>query len=129
MDAVMDWITRLSQSSRRANWTARVTERPLNMMRLCLEGATSKADVVREYVSFVNGRSFDWPTSDWDGTAVVQPRLPLRALLDLAVKWGLPLWFRVNLVSSSGRPNRHCHQSIAVSRCVSLSPQSVSPLC
>ncbi|KAH7958150.1 hypothetical protein HPB51_027862 [Rhipicephalus microplus] len=100
IDAVMDWITRLSQSSRRANWTAGVTERPLNMMRLCLEGATSKADAVREYVSFVNGRSFAWPTSDWNETAVVQPRLPLRALLDLAVKWGLPLWFRVNLVSS-----------------------------
>ncbi|KAL3248992.1 hypothetical protein MRX96_056231 [Rhipicephalus microplus] len=70
------------------------------MMRLCLEGATSKADAVREYVSFVNGRSFAWPTSDWNKTAVVQPRLPLRALLDLAVKWGLPLWFRVDLACS-----------------------------
>ncbi|KAH8027337.1 hypothetical protein HPB51_004689 [Rhipicephalus microplus] len=85
---------------RRANWTAGVTKRPLNMMRLCLEGATSKADAVREYVSFVNGRSFAWPTSDWNKTAVVQPRLPLRALLDLAVKWGLPLWFRVDLACS-----------------------------
>ncbi|KAL1479632.1 hypothetical protein MTO96_051699, partial [Rhipicephalus appendiculatus] len=114
MDAVMDWITRLSQSSRRANWTAGVTDRPLNMMRLCLEGATREDDAVREYVSFVGGRSFAWPTSDWNETAVVQPRLPLRALLELAVNWGLPLWFRVDLVPS--------HREDRISVVISPSP-------
>ncbi|KAH7973072.1 hypothetical protein HPB52_021030 [Rhipicephalus sanguineus] len=114
MDAVMDWITRLSQSSRRANWTAGVTGRPLNMMRVCVEGASSEDDALRELVSFVSGRSFSWPTSDWKETAVVQPRLPLRALLELAVRWGLPLWFRVDLVPS--------HREDRISVVISPSP-------
>ncbi|XP_070388608.1 neprilysin-like [Dermacentor albipictus] len=99
MDAIMDWIARLTQSSRRANWTASVSGRPLNMMRECLRSINSKDDV-RELVSFVSGRIFSWPTRDWRETGPLEPWYPLRTLLELAVLWGLPLWFRVDLVPS-----------------------------
>lgn len=100
MDAIMDWIARLTQSSRRADWTASVSGRPLNMMRECVQRTSSKDEAVRELVSFVNGRTFSWPTRDWHETGPVKPWYPLQALLELAVLWGLPLWFRVDLVPS-----------------------------
>ncbi|KAH6925743.1 hypothetical protein HPB50_009419 [Hyalomma asiaticum] len=113
-DAIMDWITRLTQSSRRAKWTARVTGRPLNMMRVCIEGSSSEENAVRQFVSFVEGRTFSWPTVDWQETTLVQPWLPLQALLELAVLWGLPLWFRVDLPAS--------HREDRISLVISPSP-------
>ncbi|KAK8783642.1 hypothetical protein V5799_009994 [Amblyomma americanum] len=107
-EAIADWIEGIMLSSLRVDKTATVLDRPLRMMRDCVERDSDNDDrgPVQELLNFVKGRIFSWPTRDWDEDEVVPSWKPLRALIELAVLWGLPLWFRVDLLPKTMESRR-----------------------
>ncbi|KAK8767466.1 hypothetical protein V5799_005753 [Amblyomma americanum] len=78
------------------------------MVRSCVNKKINSEgyDQVRELVNFVNGRIFSWPTRDWDEEEVVPPWRPLRGLVELAVLWQLPLWFRIDFLPKFQEPRQ-----------------------
>ncbi|KAH7940820.1 hypothetical protein HPB49_006201 [Dermacentor silvarum] len=96
-EVTVDWMETLVRSSPRVHSPSSVLDRPLNMMRKCVEKTGSEDRAIDEFVKFVNGRTFSWPTEEWNDTEVVPSSRALSALVELAVLWGLPLWFRLDV--------------------------------
>ncbi|KAL3248941.1 hypothetical protein MRX96_056273 [Rhipicephalus microplus] len=77
--------------------TVSVLAKAVLAMRTCLDTSTRSDNDIEHLLEFMQGRSFDWPADEKD---VVDPRdytRPLKALVELNVKWALPLWFDIAL--------------------------------
>ncbi|KAH9376039.1 hypothetical protein HPB48_018175 [Haemaphysalis longicornis] len=105
----MNWIGDLAKmSSLRGHDEGVLLNRPLSMMRACLNRSGGEDDAVESLVDFVNSTDFAWPAEGEAELGMLNYSRPLRVILELAVLWALPLWFRVKLlpVNRSARRNR-----------------------
>ncbi|KAH7989027.1 hypothetical protein HPB52_025376 [Rhipicephalus sanguineus] len=75
-------------------------------MRTCLDTSTRNDEDVEHLLEFMQGRSFDWPADESDLVDPTDYARPLKALVELTVKWALPLWFDIELRPSSSGQGR-----------------------
>lgn len=104
---LMNWLVSVERMSLSGSYEkGAVLNRPLTTLRQCID--RSGGDAVESLVAFVNSTDFAWPAEGEAEVAIVTYARPLRAILELAVLWALPLWFRVKLlpVNTSLHRNR-----------------------
>ncbi|KAL1422728.1 hypothetical protein MTO96_003810 [Rhipicephalus appendiculatus] len=75
--------------------------RPLEMTRKCINGDSLSDGELIALVDFMQDKSFAWPTPNDNDTftnaSSKNYTQPLNILLDLAVTWQMPIWFRCHL--------------------------------
>ncbi|KAH7945884.1 hypothetical protein HPB49_016846 [Dermacentor silvarum] len=79
-----------------------VFRRPSEMIRRCLDANSRDDATLNFFVEFLRNKSFAWPTpgetDDFPDANSRNYSQPLKILLDLAVTWAVPIWFRCNLL-------------------------------
>ncbi|KAL1476605.1 hypothetical protein MTO96_036392 [Rhipicephalus appendiculatus] len=100
-ELTLDWMQALVRTSLRVDSSSSsVLDRPLNMLHRCVDDAGNEDLAMEEFVNFVDGRTFAWPTEEWSDAEVIPTSRALMALVELAAVWALPLWFRVDFYPS-----------------------------
>ncbi|XP_075547485.1 uncharacterized protein LOC142581933 [Dermacentor variabilis] len=94
----------------RRHVTRSVFRRPSQMIRRCLDASTRDESTLKFFVDFLRNKSFAWPTPDeadaFPEASSKNYSQPLKILLDLAVTWAMPIWFRCDLVFRRERTGR-----------------------
>ncbi|XP_075547486.1 neprilysin-like [Dermacentor variabilis] len=87
-----------------------IFNRPSEMIRRCLDANSRDDGTLKYFVDFLRDKSFAWPTlGETDAFPDANSRnysQPLKILLDLAVTWAMPVWFRCDLLFRRERSGR-----------------------
>ncbi|KAK8763806.1 hypothetical protein V5799_033591 [Amblyomma americanum] len=102
---VMDWIVNIEDAVATARHESDVMKRPMRLVHSCLNRQGNDKDAVISLIHFVHNKSFAWPTEE-EGSESLGYSRALVALIELAVRWALPLWFRIDLLPSRAARNR-----------------------
>ncbi|XP_065310064.1 endothelin-converting enzyme-like 1 [Dermacentor albipictus] len=94
----------------RRHVTRSVFRRPSQMIRRCIDSNTRDESTLKFFVDSLRNKSFAWPTPDeadaFPDASSKNYSQPLKILLDLAVTWAMPLWFRCDLLFRRERTDR-----------------------
>ncbi|XP_065310105.1 membrane metallo-endopeptidase-like 1 [Dermacentor albipictus] len=94
----------------RRHVTRSVFRRPSQMIRRCMDSNTRDESTLKFFLDFLRNKSFAWPTpNEADAFPDANSKnysQPLKILLDLAVKWAMPIWFRCDLLFRRERTDR-----------------------
>ncbi|KAH7945882.1 hypothetical protein HPB49_016844 [Dermacentor silvarum] len=79
-----------------------IFSRPSKMIRRCLDENSRDDATLKAVVEFLRDKSFAWPTPNetkaFPDADTANYSHPLNILLDLAVTWSVPIWFRCDLL-------------------------------
>ncbi|XP_065310099.1 neprilysin-like [Dermacentor albipictus] len=107
---VMQSILHQTEQVIRQHVNHSVFNRPSQMFRRCLDANSRDDGTLKFFVDFLRDKSFAWPTPDeadaFPDASSRNYSQPLKILLDLAVTWAMPLWFRCDLIVRRERSDR-----------------------